>query len=195
MPQTAPASPTSGCDARVTLEALLVTNGSALILPLAVIEGPFVTIAVGALAARGYVDWRLALLLLVCGDLIGDLIYYVIGRAGDAPLAAVLRRFSVGAEVMEGLRRDLSGHATKMLFIGKWTHSIGCLVLVGSGMLRLPLPGFLLVNLLAVGGFAGASLPLLERHLVVATIVLTVAGLTAILLVLRRARPEAGVGR
>ena len=57
-----------------------------------------------------------------------------------------------------------------MLVIGKWTHSIGCVVLIGSGMLRLPLPGFILVNLLATvpksavlfgfGYFAGDDYPL-----------------------------------
>jgi membrane protein DedA with SNARE-associated domain len=186
-------------------EALLVAYGSALILPLAVIEGPFVSIVTGALAARGYVDWRLALPLLVCGDLIGDLIYYAIGRSGGAPLGVVFRRLGVGAETAEGMRQGLERNATKMLFIGKWTHSIGCLVLIGSGMLRRPLPGFLLVNLLAtvpksaallaIGGFAGASLPLVERHVVPATIVLAAAGLMATLMVLRRAHPAAGAGR
>jgi hypothetical protein len=67
------------------------------------------------------------------------------------------------------------------------------------------LPGFLLVNLLAtvpksaallaIGGFAGASLPLVERHVVSATIVLAAAGLMATLMVLRRAHPAAGAGR
>ena len=39
---TAPPSPTSGCEPPVTLDGFLIAHGSALILPLAVIEGPFV---------------------------------------------------------------------------------------------------------------------------------------------------------
>ena len=55
-----------------------------------------------------------------------------------------------------------------MLVIGKWTHTIGCVVLIGSGMLRLPLPRFILINLLAtvpksavlfgIGYFADAAI-------------------------------------
>jgi membrane protein DedA with SNARE-associated domain len=84
-----------------------------------------------------------------------------------------------------------------MLVIGKWTHSLGCVVLIGSGMLRLPLPGFIVVNLLATlpksallfsfGYFASAYLPLFERHAVLATLVLCAVGVAAVALILRRA--------
>jgi hypothetical protein len=41
----------------VTIDSFLVAHGSALILPLSVIEGPVVTILTGLLSAQGYVHW------------------------------------------------------------------------------------------------------------------------------------------
>jgi membrane protein DedA with SNARE-associated domain len=169
--------------------------GSVLILPLAVVEGPVVSVVTGFLSARGYFVWYWALCLLVCGDLIGDVFYYWVGRSGSATLARLGRRAGMG--VTAALQQDLRHNAVKMLFIGKWTHSIGFLVLIGSGMLRLPLPRFILVNLiatlpksaalLALGYFAAAAWPAFEAHSVVATITLGAVGVAAIGLTLWRA--------
>jgi membrane protein DedA with SNARE-associated domain len=64
-------------------------------------------------------------------------------------------------------------------------------------MLRRPLPGFILVNLLAsvpksaalfgIGYFAGNDYPLLARHSGLAMLGLTAVGVAAVVLVLRRA--------
>ena len=186
----------SGCDALVTIESFLLEHGSALILPLAVIEGPIVSIVAGFLSARGYFDWYLALALLVCGDLIGDLAYYLAGRTSARPLGILGRRFGLGSAPSPELRSKLASNATKMLFIGKWTHSIGFLVLIGCGMLRLALPRFMLINLVAtlpksallfgIGFFGAHYIPLFEHHMLLTTILLCVAGGSAILVVVRR---------
>jgi membrane-associated protein len=181
----------------VTIDSLLIAHGSALILPLSVIEGPVVTILVGFLTAQGYFHWYWALFLLVCGDLIGDLIYYWIGRTGRTPLTGLARRLGVRRTVPAEVQAGLAHNATKMLLIGKWTHSIGCFVLIGSGMLRIPLPRFIVINLLAtipksavlfcVGYFAGDCYAVFERHYAFGTLVLCAVGAAAIMLVLRRA--------
>jgi membrane protein DedA with SNARE-associated domain len=181
----------------VTIESFLIAYGSALLLPLAVIEGPIVSVLAGFLSARGYFLWYWALGLLVCGDLIGDLIYYYLGRTTGTPLAILGRRFGLRSTPSPEMQDKLERSATKMLFIGKWTHSIGFFVLVGSGMLRLPLARFMLINLVAtvpksallfgIGYFAAGYFPLVERHAVLATIILCIVGGSAILLVVRRA--------
>jgi membrane protein DedA with SNARE-associated domain len=180
----------------MTLDASLIAYGSVLILPLAVIEGPLVSIATGFLSAAGYFDWVWALSLLVVGDLIGDVLYYWIGRSGRTPMAGLLRRFGVRSTVTPEMQRHLTEHSTKMLFIGKWTQSIGIVVLIGSGMLRLPLLRFILVNLIAtlpkslvlfgLGYFASNYLADLAQHAVITTIVLGLVGIAGVVLVLRR---------
>ncbi len=181
----------------------LVTYGGALILPLSLVEGPFVAILTGFLSAQGYFAWYVAIGLLLGGDLIGDVLYYWLGRSGAAPLARVARWLGVRREISPQTQRGLTENAVRMWLIGKWTHSIGFIVLIGSGMLKLPLPRFVIVNVLAaipkvallfgIGYFAGDHLPRLERHLVLITTLLCALGVAAIVLVLRRAgRARAG---
>ncbi|MEA2729014.1 MAG: hypothetical protein QOF70_3489 [Acetobacteraceae bacterium] len=176
----------------MTLSDFLIAHGSALILPLSVLEGPIVTIITGFLAAQGYFAWYWALPLLVCGDLIGDVIYYWIGRTGSV----VHRWAGMRASVVPAFQQQLRHNATRMLFIGKWTHTVGWLVLIGSGMLRLPLWRFILINLVAtvpksavlfgLGYFAGDHLALFERHYALETSVACAAGVACIVLILRR---------
>jgi membrane-associated protein len=180
----------------VTLSGFLIVHGSALILPLAVIEGPVVSIVSGFLAAQGYFDWYWALLLLVCGDLIGDAIYYWIGRTDRTPLAFLHRRAGMRRAMTPEFQRQLRHNAAKVLIVGKWTHSVGGLVLIGSGVLRLPLPRFLLINLLTTlpkstvlfgfGYFAGDHFAAVEHHAVLAAGVAFAAGLASIVLILWR---------
>ena len=49
----------------MTIDSFLIAHGSALILPLSVIEGPVVSILTGFLSAQGYFHWYWALCLLV----------------------------------------------------------------------------------------------------------------------------------
>jgi membrane-associated protein len=180
----------------VTGDGFLIASSIALILPLAVIEGPVISVFAGYLSAQGYYHWYWALCLLVCGDLIGDMIYYWFGRTGKAPLAGLARWLGMRNVVTPEVQCGLKLNATKMLFIGKWTHSIGCLVLIGCAMLCLPLKRFILVSLIAtipksaalfgLGYFAGDAHPFFERHFVLALLALCVAGVTAIVLLLRK---------
>jgi membrane protein DedA with SNARE-associated domain len=189
----------------VTLPGFLIAHGSALILPLSVIEGPIVAVAAGFLSGRGTVAWYVAVALLVAGDLIGDLIYYAIGRTGASPLGWFGARLGLRGKVTDELRRGLEQDPTRMLLIGKWTHSIGFVVLIGSGVVRVPVPRFLLVNLVAavpkiaflfgLGYFAGDNYPFFTRHVIPVTIVLSAAGVGAILLVLRRGAQPRQAGR
>ncbi len=182
----------------MTLDSFLIAYGSALILPLSVVEGPAVSAATGLLSSQGYVGWPLAMTLLVCGDLIGDLIYYWIGRSGLTPLSAISRRLGLSEAFSPEFQRDLKQHSTKMLFVGKWTHAIGCVVLVASGMLRLKLSHFLFVNLLATvpksgalfafGYYAGNNIGFFERHAVLGSLLLGIAGVACVALILRQAR-------
>jgi membrane protein DedA with SNARE-associated domain len=185
----------SGCNPPVNIEGFLIAHGSALILPLAIVEGPVVTLVTGFLAAQGFVAWYWAVAMLLCGEVLGDLLYYWIGRTGATPLGFLGRRLGIPPPD-ERVQRGLTENATKMLLIGKWTHAVGFFVLVGSGILRVPLPKFILVNLLAgapkiallflLGYFAGTYYPYILHHGYIAAIVLCVVGVAGLLYVLWR---------
>jgi membrane-associated protein len=185
------------------LSALLTAHGGLLILPLAVIEGPIVSIVAGWLCRRGQLAWPRGIALLVCGDLIGDLLYYWLGRSGQAPLRGFGRWLGVPTRLPARLAEALRANATKMLLVGKWTQSIGAIVLIGAGMMRLSLLRFTIVNLLAtvvkssvlfgVGYFAWPYYLLLASYPVPASILLLAVGSAATLLILRVGR-GAGAG-
>ncbi|HEX3996720.1 MAG TPA: VTT domain-containing protein [Acetobacteraceae bacterium] len=181
----------------MTIASFLMAHGSALILPLAIIEGPIVTTIAGFLSAQDYFAWYWALCLLICGDVIGDLLYYWLGCTAAAPLVRFGTRIGLRCVPSPELQRDLMQNATKMLLIGKWTHSIGFVVLTGSGMLRVPLGQFFLVNLLGtipktavlfgLGYFAGRDYLVFERHAILIASLLSILGLGFILLIIHRA--------
>lgn len=180
----------------VHLAGFLAEYGYPLLLPLAVVEGPIVAILAGFLVAGGTLDFGWVLLLLVLGDVIGDAIYYALGRFGRAPSGALGRRLGLTATRLRDIEQRLSHDAVKMLCLGKWTHAIGAVVLVGAGVVRVPLPKFLLVNLLAslpkcavlmaIGYFAGNSTPFFLHHMILGSLLLLAAGAGGIALILWR---------
>ena len=126
-----------------------MSYGGVVVLPLAIVEGPIVSVVTGVSVRRG--SFRLVLGFFPARvrrpDRRPGLLLDRIAAA--PPLAWLGAQLGMRGEVSPELRRDLRRNAGKMWLIGKWTHSIGFLVLIGCGMLRLPLPRFVLVNLLA----------------------------------------------
>lgn len=132
-----------------TVTLLIGKYGLALVAPVAVIEGPIVTVIAAWLASTGRFDLWSVICVVILADLIGDFIAYGIGRWGLTRLPdSWLRRL--------GLRRarlrHLSGHFAekggRTLIIGKITHSMGFPVLVAAGMARMRIAAFLWFNLL-----------------------------------------------
>ena len=178
------------------LTAFIADQSLLLLLPLAVVEGPIVSLLAGVLCAQGLMHWYLALPLLVLGDVIGDLLHYAAGRFATGWLHRLALRLKVPTEAGEGLTARVAAHATRMLLIGKWTHAIGALVLVAAGAARVPLWQFAAVNtlatlpksavLLGVGSWAGGhAVALFERFGFVVPVLL-VLGAGAVILLLRR---------
>jgi len=61
---------------------LLIAYKYAIIFPVAVIEGPAISIIAGYLGQSGYLNVFFVYVLIVLGDMFGDTIYYAIGRFG-----------------------------------------------------------------------------------------------------------------
>lgn len=62
------------------MQHYLAVYGYAALLPLAVIEGPAVTVFAAFLAAEGVFSVAAVYVVVVIGDLLGDVVYYAIGR-------------------------------------------------------------------------------------------------------------------
>lgn len=134
------------------LIGLLKTHGLSLLAPLSVIEGPIVTVLAGWLSSViGAQIWQIALVVIV-GDLLGDVIFYAAGRAGPHALQRLLPRSLQSGRASSRIN-EMTAHfdrrGGRTLLLGKVTHSLGALVLVAAGAARMNIWVFLGWNLIA----------------------------------------------
>lgn len=142
-------------DGRMTMEGaeladLIRTHGLAVLAPLALIEGPVITLLTGWLTRLGLLDPLQAFLCLVMADLAGDMLLYAIGRWGrDVLPLRLVRAFGISRARMAGLARVMRDRGGRVLVIGKLTHVAGFAVLLAAGVAGMSPGRFLLANLLA----------------------------------------------
>ncbi len=130
------------------LQAWLIADGILLLLPLAIVEGPIVTVLAGSMTAAGYLDGWTVLVVVVLGDLIGDTVFYSLGRWGTSLLTRYGRRWvGLTPDRLARLRSRFVSRSRATLAVGKLTHSIGALVLIAAGAARMNYLEFLLINL------------------------------------------------
>lgn len=129
--------------------ALLAKHGLVILAPVAVIEGPIVTVIAAWLASRGMFDlWSVATVVILA-DLAGDFAFYALGRWGLAVLpTGWLNRIGLGADQLSRLSGHFEARGGRTLLFGKLTHSVGFAVLAAAGMVRMPPLRFFWFNLL-----------------------------------------------
>jgi membrane protein DedA with SNARE-associated domain len=125
--------------------------GYAVLLPIAVVEGPAMAMIAGALVAAGQLDGLVAFGLLVIADLIGDAGYYGLGRFGHEPLVEqITKRLSFTADRLKPLQENFRANDWKLLTIGK-TQALGSLILYFAGASRMSFTRYMAINLVGTG--------------------------------------------
>ncbi len=120
-----------------------------LFFPVVVVEGPIITIIAGFLSSFGQMNFYLAYVLAIAGDLTGDSMYYCLGRWGNNPyLARWIRYLGLNKERLAHLEGYFSRHAGKTLVLTKFTQGIGFAVLTAAGLAKVPYGKFICYNLL-----------------------------------------------
>jgi len=156
----------------------------AIVYPLAVAEGPVLMLISGFLIRTGFFNFWPVYLLLMAGDLTGDVIWYFVGRHGARPL---IERYGWLLNVSEGnvekVERLFHKHQTKILFISKITMGLGfsLATLIAAGAARIPFKKYLAINfagqfiwtglLVGAGYFLGYLYTLVDVSLRWATII------------------------
>jgi membrane protein DedA with SNARE-associated domain len=130
-----------------TLQQIIEAHGLALLFPLAVLEGPIVTVVAAWLARLGFMNIVAVYVVCVVSDLLGDAIYYALGRHG-LPLRWQ-QRLGLTPQRRRTLKTQFRARGARILVIGKLTHSAGMAVLLAAGASRMPFGPFLLWNFLA----------------------------------------------
>lgn len=160
----------------MTQEAVLQmmqAHGLWLVGPMAVIEGPIVTVIAAYMAKMGYMTLLGVYLVCLLGDLIGDGMYYWMGRLGPSLLPERwLRRLGMTQARQMALEGHFADKGARTLLIGKWTHSAGLPVMLASGAARMNFAQYMWWNLLgslpktavfvAIGWFVGSAYAVID---------------------------------
>ncbi|MGI9169897.1 MAG: DedA family protein [Caulobacteraceae bacterium] len=168
---------------------LVSQYGYAVLFPIAVLEGPAVTIVAGALVASGQFDGLTVFLMLVGADLVGDVLYYSLGRWGHTPfLERLEKRLSLTQDRFRPWEEGFRRHDWKFLLIGK-TQPFGSVILYFAGATKMAIGRYVAFNLLAtvpkvvlfeaIGYFLGASIAHSMKYIDYLTFVLF--GIAAVL--------------
>jgi len=129
---------------------LIATYGLVGLAPLAIIEGPVVTMIAGWLASVGMLNLYGAFGVVVLVNLIGDVTSYLIGRHPLGAIPAVWRGWlGLTRPRLIRLMRRFRKDGARVLVVGKLTHAAGFAILLSAGAARMPFGVFVLANLLA----------------------------------------------
>lgn len=121
-----------------------------IIFPIAIFEGPIIIIISGFLVKLGYLNGLIAYTVVVVADIIGDSIYYSIGRFwGTSKFVKKLGSF-VGYDdsTEKFLEEHFKKHKMKTFMIGKVSHGLGGSVQIASGIGKVSYGEFVWLSLL-----------------------------------------------
>jgi membrane protein DedA with SNARE-associated domain len=132
-----------------TLIHLLQNWGLLLLFPLAVVEGPIVTVVAGWIVRLGLFPFGWAFATCVAADLAGDMILYGLGRGGARIMPPKWRsRLGVDDARLASLARHFDKRGGRTLVLTKLSHSLGFAVLPAAGAAQMPVGSFVFWNLL-----------------------------------------------
>lgn len=117
----------------------------------AVIEGPILGVVCGLLIRLGYFHFWPIYSILMAGDLVGDIIWYQIGRHGVHRFVKKFGHlFSLDVKNVAIIERTFKKHETKTLIISKITAGFGfsLLTLMTAGSIGIPFKKYMTINFL-----------------------------------------------
>jgi len=131
------------------VQEIIAQHGYTLFFLLAIVEGPIVTVIAAFLAVQGYLNVVIVYIIAIAADLVGDVALYLIGRFANATFISRWGpKFGAGPEQIERLKAHFRSHGGKTLVIGKLTHSVGFVVLLGAGASSMRIGPFIWYNVL-----------------------------------------------
>ena len=150
---------------------LLLTYKYILLMPLAVIEGPIVTIVAGFLVTLGVMNPFIIYPIMVIGDTIGDGLIYYVGYSGQK----LLTFFKIDEKKLERAKKYFADNHNKAVIMSKLIHGIGFVGLIAAGASRVPYKKYfttcIIISMvqsfamLIVGIFFGHAYITIEKYL------------------------------
>lgn len=173
--------------------ALLLQYKYLVLFPVAIVEGPIVTVLAGFLASQNYLNIFVSFGLIVVADLIGDSMFYAIGRWGGQTFIQRWGRYiGLHPERVAQVEAHFTKHSGKTLLVGKLSHFVGFAFLAAAGLARMPFSRFIWFNLLGtipkslllilIGFYFGQSYAEFNKYLSYTTLIFI--GISAFLIIL-----------
>ncbi len=115
-----------------------------LLFPITVAEGPIITVIAGYLCRLGFFYWPTAYLIVVGGDLAGDILYYLAGRWGRYQFIEKWGHYlGIKAQKVKDMQKIFERHSANALFFGKFTLGIGGVIILAAGASRVSFRKFI----------------------------------------------------
>jgi membrane protein DedA with SNARE-associated domain len=111
------------------------------IFPVAVLEGPIITIISGFLVSRGILSLLPALLVVFLGDFISDTAFYFLGKGGRQAIK-YLKFIRISEEKMEQLENRFKSSPWKTMILAKVSYGLGTIFMIASGASRMKVKNF-----------------------------------------------------
>ncbi len=126
---------------------LISQYGYAILFPLAIFEGPIITIIGGFFVRLGLLNPFWVYVIVVMGDMFGDTLYYVIGRfLGQNTFFLWLgRHMGVTEERLTKGREYFAQHGYKTIMVSKLAQGLGPIGLVAAGSTKVPYVKYMLM--------------------------------------------------
>jgi len=131
------------------LAALTAYYKYPLIVLLTLVQSPIMSVLAGFMYKLRFVALIPALLAVMCGDLIGDMIWYYLGfHFGPIFVQKYGRFFSITEKNIKTIEKFSTGRETTILLVSKLTTGFGFapVVLFTAGMIRVPFKKYMTIN-------------------------------------------------
>ena len=129
------------------------------VLLVACIEGPILSILLGIFIKLGYVTFVPIYITVMLGDLIGDILWYSIGYYGGHRFIARFGKYlSIHEEGVSAITRIFHTYKNRILIISKLTSGFGFAIvtLMTAGIVRIPFKRYIALN--AIGQFVWSGM-------------------------------------
>jgi membrane protein DedA with SNARE-associated domain len=110
--------------------------------PVAVLEGPIISIIAGFLVSRGHLALIPALLVVFMGDVISDTVFYILGRGGRH-MIEYLKFLHISPARLEKLENQFASSPWKTMIVGKVSYGLGTVFMVAGGASHMSFKKFL----------------------------------------------------
>ena len=112
------------------------------IFPVAVLEGPIISIISGFLVSRGILQLFPALMVVFLGDVVSDSIFHFIGRGGRY-MINYLKFSHISEERLEKIEKQFAISPWKTMILAKVSYGLGTIFMIATGAARMSWKKFL----------------------------------------------------